>query len=233
MSVHAEIDHMAAVTGNLNLFAACEHPENAVLGIDDRGTVDWFEGKSAFNEAPPWMLDAVRKHGHLMVLHEPNGFVSNGLDVFLNKAFAVGGPPANLQCIITAKSSTAVASTDTSILGAATAPVFTGATQNAFSKVFGTPAAAAAAANAITVGITFTQADITGGANYWPMNRIGIVNVAAATNLGLIDVIGNNASQADPYARTFSIDFSGAGTFTLNPQITVTGVRRTADFPTL
>lgn len=227
-----KLDNLAMI-GSLTMFGACERPENAVLELDDKGAFTFLEGRDAIASAPPWLRDAVRKYGHLMVLEEPNGFVSNGLDIALNRLWGVSGPPSAIQCLIVAKSSAAVASTDTSILGGSTAPVFTTASQNAFSKVMTTPTPAAASSNAVSGGMTFTQADITGGANFWPMNRVGLVNVAAATNLGLIDVIGNTASQADPYSRTFSVDFSGAGSFSLNPMITVTGVRRTADFPTL
>ncbi len=219
--------------GSMTMLGACERPEDAVIGVDSRGTVDFIEGPAAINEAPPWMQESVRRHGHLIVVHEPNGFVSNGLDVALNRLFAVGGPPSQILSLIVAKSSTAVASTDTSILGAATAPVFTGGTQNALSKALTAPAPAAAAANAISGGMSFTNADVTGGTNFWPINRVGLVNVAASTNLGLIDVIGNTASQADPYSRVFSVDFSSAGTFTLTPSIQITGVRRVADFPVL
>ncbi|MEO7398241.1 MAG: hypothetical protein ABIW84_06735 [Ilumatobacteraceae bacterium] len=219
--------------GALTVYGACEFPEKAVLGIDSMGEVLYLEGKAAKDECPPENRYLLEKYGHLMVLHEPNGFVSNGLDVTLNRLFGVSGPPAVAQCVIVAKSSVAVASTDTSILGGATAPVFTTASQNAFSKVFGNPAASAAASNAITVGIDIADTDITGAANFWPMNRVGLVNVAAATNLGLLDVIGNTAAQGVPYSRTFSIDFSAAGTFTLNPRITITGLRGNTAFPTL
>lgn len=230
--IDGKID-LLAYTGSLTMFGACERPEDAKLSIDTQGTVDYFEGRDALNEAPPWMLETVKRHGNLIVLHEPNGFVSNGLDIALNRLFAVSGPPSQILCLIVAKSATNVASTDTSILGGATAPVFTGASQNAISKTLTTPVPVAAAANAITGGMSFTNTEATGGTNFWPINRVGLVNVAASTNLGLIDVIGNGAAQADPYSRTFSVDFSAAGQFTLSPSITVTGVRRTADFPTL
>lgn len=224
-----------ALDGSMTMFGACEHPENVIIEVDHKGTYDYIEGTAALNEAPPWMQTAVRKHGHLIVVHEPNGFVSNGLDVVLNRAFAVSGPPAEIKTLIVAKSSTAVASTDTSILGGTTAPVFSGATQNALSKALTAPAPAAASSNAISGGMSFTQADVNASASatFWPINRVGLLNVAASTNLGLIDIIGNNASQADPYSRTFSVDFSAAGTFTLNPSITITAIRRTADMPTL
>lgn len=221
--------------GNAVIYGACSNPEDAVIGIDRHSKYQWLEGGAALTEAPPAMRRAVRKHGHLMVLEIPNGFVSGGLDMFLNKAFGVSGPPANIQCLIVAHSTVAVAATDTSILGGATAPTFSGTTQNALSKALTTPAPAAAASNAISGGITITQADVnaSAGATFWPMNRMGLVNVAAATAGGLIDVIGNTAAQADPYSRTFSVDFSGSSTFTLNPVITITGVRRVADFPVL
>ena len=225
-----------AFNGSLVMFATCEHPENAIVGHDSQGSFDFLEGKDALSSAPPWMRDAVKRDGHLMVLAEPNGFVMNGLNVALNLLFGVGGPPLAIATLIVAKSSTAVAVTDTSILGGATAPVFSGDTQNAFSKVLATPAPVATTTGITTVGMTFTQADLNGGgaaASFWPINRIGLTNVAAATNGGLIDVIGNVAAQADPYSRTFSVDFSSAGTFTMNPQITITGVRRALDFPAL
>lgn len=226
-------EYVNFIEGHVDFFGACEFPENAVIEMDARCDFDFLKGRKARAKAPPWLRDTVREHGHLLILHIPNGFVSNGLDVFMNRAFNVSGPPAAVQTLIVAKSSVAVASTDTSILGGATAPVFSGATQNAISKALTAPAPVAAVANAISGGMSFTQADATGGTNFWPISRVGLLNVAPSTNLGLIDVIGNNASQADPYSRTFSVDFSSAGTFTLNPQITVTAVRRVADFPVL
>ena len=134
-----------------------------------------------------------------------------------------------------AKSTVAVAASDTSILGGSTAPVFTGATQNAFSKGLATPAPASTSTGTITAGMSFTQADVNSGAaaSFWPLNRIGLSTSAAGVAGGLIDVIGNTASQADPYSRTFSIDFSAAGSFTMNPQITLTGVSVKANFPVL
>jgi len=222
-----------ALQGDLTIFGACERPENAVLTVDGKGSFDYIEGPAALHEAPPWMKADVNRYGHLIVLQEPNGFVSNGLDVFINKAFGVGGPPAAVQSLIVAKSSVAVASTDTSILGGSTAPTFTTASQNAISKLLTAPAPVAAVANAISGGMSFTNTDVTGGSNFWPINRVGLLNVVASTAGGLIDVIGNTASQADPYSRTFSVDFSSAGTFTLNPQITVMMIRRVADFPVL
>lgn len=222
-----------SITGEMTMLAACELPENAVIGVDAKGTVEFIEGKAALNEAPPWMKDAVRRFGHLIVVEEPNGFVTAGLDTMMNLLWGVNGPPSKIQTLIVAKSAAAVAATDTSILGGATAPVFTGATQNAFSKVMATPTPVASVAGVVSGGMTFTETDITGTTNFWPMNRLGLTNVAAATNLGLVDVIGNTASQADPYSRTFSIDFLNAGSFTLNPKITLTGVRRVADFPVL
>ncbi|MDQ6719332.1 MAG: hypothetical protein M3003_00880 [Candidatus Dormibacteraeota bacterium] len=222
-----------ALKGDLTIFGACEFPENTRIELDDKGSFDVFEGPEALRESPPWMRDAVNRHGHLLVIAEPNGFVSGGLDVFINRAFGVGGPPAVVQSLIVAKSSTAVAATDTSILGGTTAPTFTGAGQNAISKALTAPAPVAAVANAVSGGMSFTNTDVTGGANFWPINRIGLVNVAASTPGGLVDVIGNTAAQADPYSRTFSVDFSSAGVFTLSPQITVTMIRRVADFPVL
>lgn len=222
-----------ALEGTLTIFSACEKPENVILGIDGEGEVQYLEGREALREAPLHMRAEVKKYGHLFLQHEPNGFVTNGLDIALNLLFGVGGPPSKIQSMIVAKSATAVAATDTSILGGATAPVFTTASQNALSKLVTSPAPVASVAGAITAGMSFTQADVTGGANFWPINRIGLVNVAASTNLGLVDIIGNIAAQADPYSRTFSADYSAAGSFTLNPQITIQGVRRVADFPVL
>ncbi len=219
--------------GSLTIYGACQRPENVIIEHNREAEGLFLEGRDALNEAPPWMKDEVRKYGHLIVLHEKNGFVSNGLDIALNLLFGVSGPPSKIQSLIVAKSATNVASTDTSILGGSTAPVFSGGTQNAISKLLTAPAPAAASANAISGGMSFADTDVTGGSNFWPLNRVGLVNVAASTNLGLVDVIGNGASQANPYSRTFSVDFSSAGTFTLNPQITITGIRVSTAFPVL
>lgn len=224
-----------SVEGSLTILGACEHPENVLIQIDSEGEYEFFEGKSALSEAPPWMKEAVARHGHMMVIHEPNGVVSNGLDIMLNRLFGVGGPPDEILSLIVAKSSTPVSPTDTSILGGTTAPVFSGPSQNALSKTMDAPAPAPAVNNKITGGINIVETDVDSGASatFWPINRIGLVNVAPSTNLGLFDVIGNEPGQSDPYSRTFSVDFSGGGEFTLNPAISITGVRQSSDFPVL
>jgi hypothetical protein len=223
-----------AIQGSLTLFAAVSHPELARVEIDGKGSFDVFEGREALREAPSWMRGAVRRHGHLMVLHEPNGFVTNGLDVALNRLTAQAGV-GGIASMVVAKSSTAVAASDTSILGGSTSCNFSGTSQNAVSKALASPAFPAASSGATTGGMTFTEADVNASASatFWPINRVGLSNSAAGSQVGLIDVIGNTASQANPYSRTFSIDFSGSTSFTINPQITLTGIRRSTDFPVL
>lgn len=222
------------IYGDLRIFAACSHPERAVIELDERGSFDFLDGPDALSSAPPWMRAAVHRHGHLMVITEPNGFVTNGLDVALNRLTAQAGVNG-IQSMLVAKSSTAVGAGDTSILGGATSAVFSGATQNAVSKALASPVFPLASAGSTTGGITVTEADVNAGASatFWPVNRVGLSNSAAGAQLGLIDVIGNNASQANPYSRTFSIDFSGSASFTINPQITLVGIRRSTDFPVL
>lgn len=221
------------LAGTLTLFAACERPERAIIELTDRRAgYAYLEGREAFNWAPHSMLPDVERYGHLMVITEPNGFVQFGLDTVNNLLFGVNGPPSKIQCMIVASSSTAVAATDTSILGGATAPIFTfGATQNAYSATLANPAPVASSASQVTGGIQFTNSNYS-NSGVWPINRMGFVNVAASTNLGLIDVIGNTAAQADPYSRTFSVDFHSAGSWTLNPQITITTIKQQSAFPT-
>lgn len=220
-----------AVSGDLTMFGCCDAPENAVIELDQFGSLTWIEGKARMKEAPPWLRKDVQRRGHLFVVEEPNGFVNNGLNVALNLLFNVGANSA-IQSMIVANSTTAVAATDTSIEGGATNVVFAfGATQNAYSAALATPAPAATANQTMTAGIQFTQANYA-NAGVWPINRIGFVNVAASTQLGLIDVIGNTAAQADPYSRVFSIDLHSAGTWTLNPQITITAIKQQSAFPT-
>lgn len=228
------------LTGSLTLYGACEFPENASIEVDPKSEFHFMERRQARNEAPPWMRDAVEKHGHLMVLHSPNGFVQYGLDLALWRLFdaLTGTAPAGIKSMIVARSSANVASTDTSILGGATAPVFTGTTQNALSKLLTTPTPVAPVASSITGGITFTEVDLnatarTAAGAFWPMNRMGFTNAAPSTNLGVVDIIGNNTGQADPYSRTPSVNYADSGSFTLNPTITIVGIRRVADFPVL
>lgn len=215
------------------IYASCDRPDLATIEVN-KGDFEFLTGQKALKTAPSWMIDSVKKHGHLMVIRETNGFVTNGLDVTLNRLTGQAGVNA-IQSMLAAKASANVAAGDVSIMGGSTAAVFSGATQNAVSKAVASPAFAASSSGQTTGGITFTEADVNSGAasTFWPCNRIGFSNSAAGSQNGLIDVIGNNASQANPYSRTFSIDFSGSTTFSINPQITLTAIRRSTDFPVL
>lgn len=70
-----------------------------------------------------------------------------------------------------------------------------------------------------TVTSPFVNGDFTSGVFVW--NKIGLLNTSTDAGTGLIDVIGGTGGSS-PYNRTFSLDLTGAGSFSVTAAIAVT-----------
>ncbi len=71
----------------------------------------------------------------------------------------------------------------------------------------------------MTAGAVFTDASFTSGV--FVINKVGLLNTSTDAGTGLIDVIGGTGGSS-PYNRTFQLDLTSAGSFTLTMQIAVT-----------
>lgn len=166
--------------------------------------------------------------GAIRILQERNAYVRSGLRNALLREFGLGG--VTVAGIGVANSTTAV-TFDTRFLNGATAGL-NGAVagQNVSIKAL-SPAATIVADGAgvtqtVTGGATFANADFNNNIPFvW--NKLGLVLAVPASNASevdgnLVDVIGGTGG-ASPYNRTFSLDLTAAGTFTVTAQIAVTG----------
>jgi hypothetical protein len=72
-----------------------------------------------------------------------------------------------------------------------------------------------------TVGSPFVNADFTSGV--FVINKVGLLTTSTDAGTGLVDVIGGTGGTS-PYNRTFVLDLTGAGTFSLTLAIAVTAV---------
>lgn len=238
-------------------------------------------------------VDSVERHGNCFRIEKNNAFVNTGLNILLDRLFALSGPPAavgyiGIDCDVTAVTAA------TAYLRGASAATFPNTTTGAISaaaatftvasatgiiagqgftiqagggtvetgvvasiagttitpalpityshssgtridfigqiiKALGSGGAAATSrtAQTVTAGASFTNADFATPASptsanaIFKINKIGLLNTATDAGTGLIDVIGGTGGTA-PYNKSFSVDFTNAGTFTLTPQIAVT-----------
>ncbi len=145
-----------------------------------------------------------------------NAYVNTGLNNSLDREFGLGG--AAVSHIGVSSNATAVTASTVFLNGASG-----GAAANTIIKSISP--VASRVAQTTTGGATFVNADFTSGV--FVMNKLGFLNTSTDAGTGLIDVIGGTGG-ASPYNRNFSIDLVNAGTFTLVPQIAVTGVAAAA-----
>lgn len=145
----------------------------------------------------------------LVVVHH-NAYVNTGLNNSLDREFGLGGTAVGF--IGVSNNSTAVTATTTFLNGASA-----GAAANTIIKAISP--AATRTNQTVTGGATFTNADFTSGVFVW--NKIGLLTTSTDAGTGLVDVIGGTGG-ASPYNRTFVLDLTGAGSFTVTAQIAVT-----------
>lgn len=191
------------IIGSLKLELQCDHPDRVRISTTKHG-------RATFD----------RKRD-LWVIEEPNGLVNTGLNLALDRLFGLSGPPAAISHIGVSSNTTAVTPSTVYLNGGSG-----GAAANTIIKALSP--AATRASQVITAGATFVPADFTSGV--FAIAKIGLLNTATDAGTGLLDVIGGTGG-ADPYSRTFAVDFSAGGTFTLVPQILITAVGVKASFP--
>lgn len=150
------------------------------------------------------ILEFNSKEGFIKVCRK-NAFVNIGLNNALDRTFGLASPavPSHIGL---SDDNTAVTATTTLL-----DPTPTGLSPAI--KVFSP--ASSRAAQVVTAGATFTQADVN-----FIIRKVGLLNGATDAGTGLYDVIGG--SGASPYNQPFTIDLTGTTSFSLTMQIQVT-----------
>ena len=139
-----------------------------------------------------------------------NGFVNIGLNIVLDRLFGLSGPPAAVSHI-------GVSNDTATVLAAATLLDPTAGGGSPASPVIkAISPAATRTAQDVTGGATFTQADVG-----FAMTKVGFLNTSTDAGTGLIDIIGGTGGAA-PYAQPFTIDLTGATSWSMVMQIKVT-----------
>lgn len=147
----------------------------------------------------------------LLLVRHHNAYVNTGLNNALDREFVPAA--GTIVGFIGVSSSSSAVTAATVNLNGATA----GAAANTIIKAL-SPAATRTAQTA-TGGATFVNADFTAGVFIW--NKLGFLTTATDAGTGLVDVIGGTGGAA-PYNRTFGLDLTGAGPFSVVAQIAVT-----------
>lgn len=191
------------LSGFLTLKIQAEHLDKVKISISENGLVKYYpDGKTA-------------------VVYEPNGFVSGGLNLALDRLCGIGSPAAiGFIGVSNSTSSVTVATT-----------FLNGGVAGAAANTIILPISPAFTSTGLTrtAGATFTSASFTAGV--FIINKVGFLNTSTDAGTGLIDVIGGTGGS-DPFSRTFSVDFTNAGSFTLIPQISISAINSKATFPT-
>lgn len=151
-----------------------------------------------------------RRPDGLVVVQHQNAYVNLGLNNALDREFNLGGTAVGF--IGVSSNTTAVTATSTFLNGASG-----GAAANTIIKAISP--AASRTGQTVTAGATFVNADFTAGVFAW--NKIGMLTTSTDAGTGLVDVIGGTGGTA-PYNKTFTVDLSNAGTFSVVAQIAVT-----------
>lgn len=167
------------------------------------------------------------EQGRLHLKHH-NAYVRSGLRNSLLREFNISGGGTAVAGIGVASSTSAV-TVDTRFLNGATAGL-NGAVsgQNISIKAISPTATivtdGAGVTQTVTAGATFTNADFFSTGFAWA--KIGLTLAVPTSNSNeldgnLVDVIGGTGGSS-PYNRTFSLDLTSAGTFSVTAQIAVT-----------
>ena len=158
-------------------------------------------------------LDGVRiveDTGDQIVVERPNGVVTTGLQLALDRLFGLNGPPAALSHLYASADDQTVTLATTNIdpAGGATGFAAKAFTENSRSGT------------TVTAGALFTQADIA-----FIVRKVGLGNTATDAGTGLYNVVGG-AGGVSPFARTLSIDLTNAGDFNLTLKLQVTAANK-------
>lgn len=149
--------------------------------------------------------------GRLHVEHH-NAYVNTGLNNALDREWGLGGTA--IGWIGVDNNTTAVTASTTFLHGA-------GAGSAATTIIKALSPAATRTNQTTTGGATFVNADFTSGVFVW--NKIGLLFTSTDAGTGLVDVIGGTGGSS-PYNKTFSLDLTAAGTFSVVAQVAVTAV---------
>lgn len=154
----------------------------------------------------------MEKFGGVAVVEHHNAYVNTGLNNSLDREFGLGGTAVGF--IGVSNNNTAVTAATVFLNGASG-----GAAANTIIKALSP--AASRSSQTVTGGATFVNGDFTSGVFIW--NKIGLLTTSTDAGTGLVDVIGGSGGSS-PYNRTFSLDLTGAGSFSVVAQIAVTAV---------
>lgn len=147
-----------------------------------------------------------------LVVVDTNAYVNTGLQNSLDREFNIGGSPVAFIGVSNSQSPV----TETTIY-------LNGATPGTAANTIIKPISPAPVRSnqTTTAGATFTNADFTDGVFIW--YKLGFLTTASDAGTGLVDVIGGVGGVA-PYNKTFALDLTGAGEFTVVAQIAVTAL---------
>lgn len=191
--------------GEIHLIVKCENPEN-VKHSASRMAI-YRNGEKLF-------LSSFRKamKGDEIHLWHNNAYVNTGLNNSLDREFGLGGTAIGF--IGVSSNTTAVTATTVFLNGASG-----GAAANTIIKAISP--AASRVAQTTTGGATFVNADFTSGVFAWA--KIGYLTTSTDAGTGLVDVIGGTGGTS-PYNRTFALDLTSAGAFSVTAQLAITAV---------
>jgi len=160
---------------------------------------------------PEWLTNFEADDDCLLIFRH-NAYVNTGLNNSLDREFGLGGTAIGF--IGVSNNATAVTAATVFLNGASG-----GTAANTIIKAISP--AATRTNQTVTGGATFVNADFTSGV--FIINKIGFLTTSTDAGTGLVDVIGGTGG-ASPYARTFSLDLTAAGSFSFTGQIAVTAV---------
>lgn len=145
-------------------------------------------------------------------LEHHNAYVNSGLNNSLDRESGAGG--TTIGFIGVSSNTTAVTATTAFLNGASG-----GTAANTIIK----PCTNSRSAQTTTYTVTsaFVNADFTSGVFVW--NKVGLLNTPTDAGTGLIDVIGGTGGSS-PYNKTFSMDLTAVGAFSVILAIAVTAV---------
>lgn len=214
---HTAIGHYAVGT----LLISAERPDRLRMAaqqlawIDERGKLRFASDRQTAAQVAAMLRDIApelyRDTGIVFARHG-NAYVSTGLNNSLDREFGLGGTAIGF--IGVSSSSSAVTASTVNLNGASG-----GTAANTIIKAISP--AATRSAQTTTGGATFVNGDFTSGVFIW--NKIGFLTTSTDAGTGLVDVIGGTGGSA-PFNRTFSVDLTAAGTFSVTGQIADTAV---------
>ncbi len=149
--------------------------------------------------------------GRLHLRHH-NAYVNTGLNNSLDREFGLGGTAIGF--IGVSSNTTAVTAATVNLNGASG-----GTAANTIIKAISP--AATRTAQTTTGGATFVNADFTSGVFVW--NKLGFLTTSTDAGTGLVDVLGGTGGSS-PYNKTFSLDLTNVGTFSVTAQLAITAV---------